>query len=67
MADLMKFQKEVVPINTGITFGEYKGHKVATITAENGRQFTFGQAKAKLITQYVDSIKAFAQEGDSNE
>jgi len=64
MADLLKFQKEFIPINTGITFGEFKGHKIATITAENGRQFYFGKAKAKLITQYIDSIKAFAQEGD---
>jgi hypothetical protein len=46
------------------TVGEYKGNAVITLkrTEDDNYGFTFGLAKAKLIIDHLDEIKAFYEE-----
>jgi hypothetical protein len=52
-----------------VTIGEYKGH--ATISLANSEDdaypFTFGLAKAKLILQHVEEIRAFVESQESEQ
>lgn len=45
-------------IKTGVS--EYKGHLVLTIAMDNGKPFTFGQAKARAIIASISDIKEFS-------
>lgn len=47
-----------------VEYSEFKGNKVITLkrSDEDRYPFTFGKSKAKLIVEYYDEIKKFAEE-----
>jgi len=47
-----------------VEFGEYKGNKLIKLMRDESDTFpfSFGKTKAKLIVQYFDEIKKFAEE-----
>jgi len=47
-----------------IEYGEYKGNKMIIMkrTEDDKFPFQFGRAKAKLIVENFEAIKAFAEE-----
>lgn len=50
-----------------IQIGEFKGHKVITLSRQEDDKypFSFGVGKAKLILENLDSIKKFVEENDN--
>lgn len=58
---------EDITLSETVIVGTYKGNvTLKIITAEHG-PFTFGKAKAKLFTQYMDDIRAFAAQEVNSE
>lgn len=45
-----------------VEFDEYKGHPMIKLVGPDGRYFSFGKAKAKLIFENLEEIKKFAEE-----
>jgi hypothetical protein len=47
-----------------VEYSEFKGNKVITLkrSDEDRYPFTFGKNKAKLIVEFFDEIKKFAEE-----
>jgi len=47
-----------------IEYGEFKGNKMIILkrSEDDKYPFQFGKAKAKLIVEHFDEIKAFAEE-----
>jgi len=47
-----------------VNFEEFKGHKLIVLMKDENDQypFKFGKAKAKLILEYFQEIKRFAEE-----
>ncbi len=49
-----------------VEFGEFKGNKMIKLVSEQDQEgkcpFSFGKGKAKLIVQFYDEIKKFAEE-----
>ena len=50
-----------------VDYSEYKGHKLIVLkrSEEDKYPFQFGKAKAKLIVENIEAIKAFAAEEDA--
>ncbi len=52
-----------------VEYGEFKGHKMIKLkrTDNDKYPFQFGKSKAKLIVQYYEEIKKFAEEDEDEE
>lgn len=50
-----------------VKLGEYKGHKTIGLPMDEGgvNYFTFGIRKAKIILEYIDEIKKFVEENET--
>jgi hypothetical protein len=48
----------------GVEYGEFKGHKMIILKKDDDDKFPFqfGKAKAKLIVEHFNAIKAFSEE-----
>jgi len=52
-----------------VEYGEYKGNKLITLKKDENDKypFSFGKAKAKLVVQYFEEVKKFAETEDTKE
>lgn len=62
VADGKLTKEEATKKLTGPQRGEYKGSTILTLNPGQQFPFSFGIAKAKLIVEHFDAIKAFADE-----
>jgi len=51
-----------------VSVGEYKGKAIISLPVAGSTKypFTFGLNKAKAILEYIDDIKKFVEDNDSN-
>lgn len=55
-------QDEPEQTDSGVVFGEYKGHPTITLPMENDKTFSFGLSKARAIVEHIEEIKRWIEE-----